>query len=173
MVQTFTDEEIKKMLTFSKKPTFFLVKDIGKSRTSFQTTFTKQRDYFLLLLLIDTGMRINEVMNLRMEQLSEKEIFIENAKGKKDRIIHCSPKIYKEYLKYKRLVSRLFEFNEINPEPYVFLIKERKQYNYILAERVLTKIGNQCHIRDNIRVSLHTFRHYFSQKTSKKSYIYL
>lgn len=97
---------------------------MGKSRTSFQTTFTKQRDYLLLLLLIDTGMRINEVMNLRMEQLSEKEIFIENAKGKKDRIIHCSPIIYKEYLKYKRLVSRLFEFNEINQESYVFLIKE-------------------------------------------------
>lgn len=164
VVQTFNDEEIKEMLALAKKETFFKVKDMGKTRTGFQTTFTKQRDYLLLLLLVDTGMRINEVMNLRVDQLSEKEIFIENAKGKKDRIIHCSPKIYKEYLKYKRLASRLFEFNEVNPEPYVFLTKEGKQYNYILAERVLIKLGNQCHIRENIRVSPHTFRHYFSQK---------
>lgn len=103
-------------------------------------------------------------MNLRVDQLNEKEIFIENAKGTKDRIIYCSPKIYKEYLKYMRSASRLLEFNEVNQEAYGFLTKEGKQYNYILAERVLIKIGNQYHICENVRGSPYTFRHYFSQK---------
>lgn len=75
-----TDEEIKWMLSFAKKATFFKVKNMEKSRTGFQTTFTKQRDY-LSLLLIDTGMRINEVINLRVDQLCEKEIFIEKSKN--------------------------------------------------------------------------------------------
>ncbi|STP30030.1 integrase, recombinase XerD [Enterococcus durans] len=50
-----------------------------------------------------------------------------------------------------------------NIDNYVFLTREGKQYNYILAERAIIKIGNQCLIRKSIRVSTHSFGHYFAQ----------
>lgn len=84
----------------AKKKTFFEVKRMDKNRIGFQMKFTNQRTYLLLLLLIDTGMRINELVNLKIEHLNESEIFIEKSKGKKDRVVHCSPLVCKEYLKY-------------------------------------------------------------------------
>ena len=103
-------------------------------------------------------------MNLKDVHITNKELFVENGKGKKDRIVHCSPLIYKEYIKYKRVANSFFEYNEIdNIDDYVFLTREGKQYNYVLAERAIIKIGNQCTIRKAIRVSPHSFRHYFAQ----------
>ncbi|CRH20175.1 Integrase/recombinase [Carnobacterium maltaromaticum] len=164
IIQTFNDKEIKEMITLAKKLTFFNPKKMDKVHTGYQTKFTSQRNYLLLLILVDTGLRINEIMNLKEKHINEKEIFVENAKGKKDRLVHCSPLIYKEYLKYKRVSKNFFEYNEINMDEFVFLTKEGKQYNYILAERAILKIGNQCQIRKAIRVSPHSFRHYFAQK---------
>lgn len=164
IIQTFDDEEIKEILALAKKRTFFKPKKFDKQHTGYQTRFTNQRDYLLLLILVDTGLRINEVMNLKECHINEKEIFVENGKGKKDRIVHCSPLVYKEFLKYKRVAKNLFEYNEIGAEDYVFLTKQGKKYNYILAERAILKIGNQCQIRKSIRISPHNFRHYFAQK---------
>ncbi|MBW9322009.1 integrase [Enterococcus casseliflavus] len=165
IIQTFDDMEIKEMLSVAKKLTFFKPKKMDKQHTGYQTKFTNQRDYLLLLILIDTGLRINEIMNLKDVHITNKELFVENGKGKKDRIVHCSPLIYKEYIKYKRVANSFFEYNEIeNIDNYVFLTREGKQYNYILAERAIIKIGNQCKIRKSIRVSPHSFRHYFAQK---------
>lgn len=165
IIQTFNDMEIKEMLKVAKKLTLFKPQKMDKQHTGYQTRFTNQRDYLLLLILVDTGLRINEVMNLKDVHITNKELFVENGKGKKDRIVHCSPLIYKEYIKYKRVANSFFEYNEIeNIDNYVFLTREGKQYNYILAERAIIKIGNQCEIRKSIRVSPHSFRHYFAQK---------
>lgn len=165
VVQTFNDEEIKKMLAVAKKLTYFKPKRLSKDCDGLQTKFTNQRDYLILLLLVDTGMRISEIMNLKVEEFHDNSIFIKNGKGKKDRIIHCSPLIYKEYLKYKRVSQIYFNSRNIKEvENYVVLTKEGKKHNYILVERMLIKIGNKCNIRENIRVSPHSFRHYFTQK---------
>jgi len=165
IIQTFDDMEIKEMLSVAKKLTFFKPKKMDKQHTGYQTKFTNQRDYLLLLILVDTGLRINEVINLKEMHINDKELFIENAKGKKDRVVHCSPLVYKEYIKYKRVANSFFEYNEIdNKDDYIFLTRKGEQYNYILAERAITKIGNHCQIRKSIRVSPHSFRHYFAQK---------
>lgn len=164
VIQTFNDEEIKEMLTIAKKRTFYEVKRMDKNRTGFQTKFTNQRTYLMLLILTDTGLRINELVNLRVEHLNETVIFVKNGKGKKDRVVHCSPLVYKEYLKYKRVANNFFRYKGIEVEDYVFLTKEGKKYNYLLAEREIIGIGKKCAIRNNVRVSPHSFRHYFAQK---------
>ncbi|MEG0619034.1 MAG: tyrosine-type recombinase/integrase [Bacilli bacterium] len=164
VVQTFNAEEIKEILAVAKKSTFFEVKKMAKNRTGFQTKFTNQRTYLMLLILLNTGLRINELVNLKTEHLNETEIFVENAKGKKDRVVHCSPLVYKEYLKYKRVANSFFRYKEIEVENYVFLTKEGKKYNYILAEREIINIGRKCNIRKSVRVNPHSFRHYFAQK---------
>lgn len=125
IIQTFNDMEIKEMLKVAKKLTSFKPQKMDKQHTGYQTKFTNQRDYLLLLILIDTGLRISEVMNLKDIHITNKELFVENGKGKKDRIVHCSPLIYKEYIKYKRVEHSFFEYNEIeNIDNYVFLTRE-------------------------------------------------
>ncbi|EGP4928709.1 site-specific integrase, partial [Enterococcus faecium] len=61
IIQTFNDMEIKEMLKVAKKLTFFKPQRMDKKHTGYQTRFTNQRDYLLLLILVDTGLRINEV----------------------------------------------------------------------------------------------------------------
>ena len=35
-----------------------------------------------------------------LENINDSQIIIKSGKGKKDRIVHCSPLVYKQYLKY-------------------------------------------------------------------------
>lgn len=51
--------------------------------------FTNERNYLLLLILVDTGLRISEIMNLKQYHIEESQIKVENGKGKKDRVVHC------------------------------------------------------------------------------------
>lgn len=98
IVRTFNDMEIKEMLRVAKKLTFFKPQKMDKQYIGYQTKFTNQRDYLLLLILIDTGLKINEVMNLKDVHITNKVLFFGNTKGKKDRVVHGLPLIYKEYI---------------------------------------------------------------------------
>lgn len=164
IINTFSDDEVKRMLKFAKERTFTNVKRKDRYHLGLQTKFTNERNYLLLLLLVDTGLRINEVMNLEHQHIKESQIIIENGKGKKDRVVHCSPLVYKEYMKYLRVASVYFDYYDIVREDYVFITKHGKQYSYISSEREIKIIGNASCISPNIRVSPHTFRHYFTQK---------
>jgi integrase/recombinase XerD len=63
-------------------------------------------------------------MNLKDVYITNKELFVENGKGKKDWIVHCSLLIYKEYIKYKRVANSFFDYNEKdNIDNYVFLTR--------------------------------------------------
>ncbi|MDN6011929.1 MAG: tyrosine-type recombinase/integrase, partial [Lactococcus lactis] len=97
IVNTFTDSEIKMMLHYTRKRTFHTIKKTGKGRTGFCTKFVNERNYLLLLILTDTGMRINEALSLKLENINDSQIIIKSGKGKKDRIVHCSPLVYKQY----------------------------------------------------------------------------
>lgn len=164
VINTFSDDEVKKMLKYAKQRTFTNVKRKDKYHLGLQTKFTNERSYLLLLILVDTGLRISEVMNLKHYHVEESQIKVENGKGKKDRVVHCSPTVYKAYLKYLRVANVFFDYYEIMKDEYVFLTKYGKQYSYISAEREIKKIGVASDVNPNIRISPHTFRHYFTQK---------
>lgn len=42
-----------------------------------------ERNYLLLLILTDTGMRINEALSLKLENINDSQIIIKSGKGKK------------------------------------------------------------------------------------------
>ena len=53
VVNTFTDEEVKMMLRYTRKRTFNKIKKTGKGRTGFCTKFVNERNYLLILILTD------------------------------------------------------------------------------------------------------------------------
>lgn len=169
ILNTFTDSEIKMMLHYTRKRTFHTIKKTGKGRTGFCTKFVNERNYLLLLILTDTGMRISEALSLKLENINDCQIIIKNGKGKKDRIVHCSPLVYKQYLKYNRAKENYFLSNGIVPIENIFVTKFGKKYDYRLAEKEIYKIGKAVNIRDSIRISPHTFRHYFAQKLVREN----
>ena len=114
-------------------------------------------------------MRINEALSLKLENINDSQIIIKNGKGKKDRIVHCSPLVYKQYLKYNRAKENYFLSNGIVPIENIFVTKFGEKYDYRLAEKEIYKIGKAVNIRDTIRISPHTFRHYFAQKLVREN----
>src|SRR5574337_11421 len=51
----------------------------------------------------------------------------------------------------------------------IIVTKFGKKYDYRLAEKEIYKIGKAVNIRDSIRISPHTFRHYFAQKLVREN----
>ncbi len=80
--------------------------------------FAEHRDYVMILLMIDTGMRLGECSELLVGDvnLAKKQIFLraEITKGRKDRMVFFSPKtetIVRRWLQYKdRYVESAYLF---------------------------------------------------------------
>jgi integrase/recombinase XerD len=78
----------------------------------------------MLMLAYSTGMRISEVINLKVWQIDSKrmQIKIEQAKGKKDRMTPLSPVLLvmlREYfIAYKPLKTGYLFFGQLPTEPY-------------------------------------------------------
>ena len=80
--------------------------------------FSEHRDYVMIILMIDTGMRLGECSELLIEDinLAKKQVFLraEITKGRKDRTVFFSPKtehIVRRWIQYKdRYVESAYLF---------------------------------------------------------------
>ncbi len=112
--------------------------------------FTDRRLHALCTLLIDTGCRINEALNLRKQDIDFDNLLIKvTGKGDKDRIIPISRECRAVLFRWCR-----HEFE------YVFPAKGHKwAYRSALDQfkRLCIRLGI-----DGARTSFHTFRHYFA-----------
>ena len=102
------------------------------------TSYAEYRDYVILQLLMDTGMRIGETLNLKSDNvlIEKKAIFIpaEIAKGRKDRYVFFSTimqSILRKWLDYK---ERYFDTE------YVFTSSRGLNFNVMNFEKNLKKI---------------------------------
>lgn len=101
------------------------------------TSFAEYRDYVILQLLMDTGMRIGETLNLKMNDvlIDKKAMFIptEIAKGRKDRYAFFSTimqGILRKWIDYK---EGYFDTE------YIFIITRGSNFNVMNFEKNLKK----------------------------------
>lgn len=85
-------------------------------------TITGYRDYVMLLLLIETGLRVKELVNIRIEDINFEDnmIRIRDTKGLKERLVPFQAtfrKYLKTYLKYRGQLDHSFLFVNIDNEP--------------------------------------------------------
>lgn len=118
-------------------------KEISKILRSFdKTKFNDYRNYIITLFILDTGPRISECLEIKVEDvdLSNKVVVLRYTKNKKERLIFFSNKLKLElqhWIKYKdRYMTNdlLFPSNRGNLLP------------LNLYERTLRKIGNNLDI---------------------------
>ncbi len=138
--------------SFSDEQVMILLKQPDKS------TFTGYRDYLMMSMLLGTGMRISELLNLRVGDINLKEgsILIRLAKARRSRVVGIPKAIRSEIERYFKLC-----FDKISPEMFVFQTIDGRQMNVRLAESRIKSYGQKAKIR-GIRCSPHTFRRTFA-----------
>jgi len=136
MIQTLTKEQMLMLLSQPDK-----------------RTFTGLRDYTIMLLLFETGMRISECINLDLTDvyLKEHEIIIRMGKGRKSRRVPIQKTCIRTLQQY------LAERGELNTKA-LFINVENERICIRTVQEYIKEYGKLAGI-EGVRVSPHTFRH--------------
>jgi site-specific recombinase XerD len=99
----------------------------------------------ILTLTYSVGLRVSEIVNLKIEDIDSKRmiIHIKNAKGKKDRIVPLSKTVLKLLREYYR---------EYKPKEYLFNGQKSLQYSIGSCQKIYKKYIDK-------NSSIHTLRH--------------
>lgn len=121
------------------------------------STFVGVRDYTIMLLFIETGIRAKELENIRLDDVkwNDNLILIREGKGYKERHVPIQTTMKKQLAKYVQLRGQLetdILFVNIDNGP---ISKRQVQIR-------ISKYGQMANIT-NVRCSPHTFRHTFAK----------
>ncbi len=97
--------------------------------------FLNIRNRAMLALFFDTGMRLQEVLTLRMDQVQEEYILV-HGKGNKERVVPVSPYLAKALHQYNNARESYFEHYDRLPEKMLFSIYNQR--------------SETCSVRDSI-----------------------
>lgn len=119
-----------------------------------QSTFTGLRDYTILLLFLDTGIRIGELLAMNVEDVNmkEKELRIRLGKGAKERrapFQKTCARALQSYLTERGELPISSLFVSIDNRPLRIRSLQDRIHDYGLMARIT-----------GVRVSPHTFRQY-------------
>lgn len=143
----------KPIIPFSTEDIHNLLQQPDKSRHA------GYRDYCMMLMLLSTGIRISECLNLTISDIDFKNnrILIRESKNRTPRIVGMAKKIKPELQRFIRLCL---------PNAQPFDIFFQNQDGGKLADNTIQEnfreYGVQANIDPRIRVSPHTFRHTYS-----------
>jgi integrase/recombinase XerD len=149
LINTFTNDEVKKLVKYYTGCKFL---DI--------------RNQLIMVMLLDTGMRNSELCNLKMTDIRSTYINI-LGKGKKVRHVPLTAIINKYLMKYIRVRGEYIKDKFNYATEYLFLSQKGKRLTVETVERIVLDCGEACDIRDEIRISPHTCRHYYAQTQLK------
>lgn len=139
LIPTFTTEHIEKMLA-----------------TCDLTTPKGFRDYVLLLVLLDTGMRVSELCGLKISDVHDNYVKV-FGKGQKEREIGLHPEVSKLLWKYVQ------KYRPVDSdEDALFLGRGGEPLKPDGVKSILQTVKKATGIED-VRLSAHTFRHTFAK----------
>ncbi len=147
IIRTFTAPELKKLSNYYQGHDFLNI-----------------RNKVIMLMLIDTGIRMSELIGLTEEQLKYDYIII-HGKGAKERVVPKSPLLGKWLIKYLAVRKSYFAYQVIPDN--IFLSRTGKPLCNSMVDRILKDAGTACQVSSDIRVSAHTFRHTYAQMQLK------
>jgi len=142
------DKKLPRFFTYNELEEMFNVPDI--------TTPIGQRDSLILEFLYATGVRVSELVNIKVNDISDREIRI-LGKGNKERIVKFGD--YASLALDKYLHDGYLKLNKKKSE-YLFLNKNYTQLTDRGVRLILDKIIDKTSINKNI--SPHMIRHSFA-----------
>jgi len=143
IIRTFTEPELKRMSNYYQGYDYLTI-----------------RNKVIMMLLIDTGIRLSELTGLTEEQIKFDYIII-HGKGNKERVVPKSPLLSKWLIKYLAVRKSYFAYRVIPDN--IFLSKNGKPLTNTMIDKIVKDAGRACEVSSDIRVSAHTFRHTYAQ----------
>lgn len=143
IIETFTDKEVKGLI---------------KAYNDYD--YLSVRNKTIICMLVDTGIRCNEMCILPTEAVKEDVISI-FGKGKKYRQVALSPYLEKMLLRYQKCKEAYFKYKNVPDN--LFLSRTGRPLTVEAVERIVRTAGETANVRSEIRCSPHTCRHYFAQ----------
>lgn len=145
IVETFTNEQLEKLF---KQPNL--------------RTFRGIRDYTIMLVLLDTGIRLSEIEALDTYDIkwTDKMLHVRATKGFRERLVPLSDETINQLKTYLRIRGVIEDTDAL----FVNLKSGRMlKRNYQAA---IKRYGNMAEIK-NVRCSPHTFRHTMAKLSVK------
>lgn len=123
-----------------------------------KSKFVGLRDYVMMLFLLDTGIRVSELADVKLQdlKLADNELIIPHGKGNKARRVFVSPRTREALLKYLRIRG------DIPGTKNLFVTREDKPMASRCVQERITIYGRMAKL-EGVRVSPHTFRHTFAK----------
>ena len=117
---------------------------------------TNKKHKAMLFTAYSAGLRVSEIVNLKMADIDSKrmQLFIARAKGKKDRYVNLSPVVLDILRNYVK---------EYKPKPAVYLFESEqtlKPYPIRTVQQIFTNAKNKAGIKKEVGV--HSLRHSFA-----------
>lgn len=144
VIKTFNDKEVKKMLEYYDF-----------------SSYMNARNKCIMALLFDTGIRCLELCQLKRLDVKETVIHV-LGKGNKERVVPISPYLKRIMIKYERIRDAYLKDDIIHYDNY-FLSSRNKPLTVEAVERVVKIASKGAKVRDDVRCSPHTCRHFYSQ----------
>jgi integrase/recombinase XerD len=139
VMKTFSDEQLKAIATFKPK------------------TFTEHRLYALICLIMDTGIRVSEALDLRREKVDfDNLLLIVHGKGNKERPIPMS-------LELRKI---LWKFSQRHKHELMFPTRDGDRLIYANVRRDFRKLCTKLNI-NGFDGSFHAFRRKFARSYVK------
>lgn len=125
--------------------------------------FCHYRDYVLMRILEETGMRISEVLRLQVRDVdvNKQTINIRQTKNKKARVTYFTRTLLQEMKKYLELRQQ-FLYNKRLAGTSLFVNNQGQPLQVRSIQQNITRYGEKAEIQ-GVRVSPHTFRHTFAK----------
>lgn len=153
ILTTFNDDEVKRMLNYWKFETY-----LGA------------RNKCMIAVMVDTGIRVSELINIKDEDITENYIRI-FGKGNKWRVVAISSELSYYLTRYKRIRdTHFYKLRNRNGkkrilDEHFFLDKTGKRIQTpSTIQLIVTETGRRTGVRKSVRCSPHTFRHYWTVK---------
>jgi len=121
-------------------------------------TFTGIRNKAIILIFLDTGLRLSELSNLMLNDLDfDREAIKVMGKGARERVVRMSKPTQKAILLYFRERRRRWH----DTLPNLWVSEECRPINSWGIQIMIRRLGKRCGI-SGVRCSPHTFRHTFA-----------
>jgi len=124
-----------------------------------RSSFYGLRNYTMMCLLLDVGIRLGELLGLRVHHVVSPHLKV-FGKGSKERIVAMSDVMVKRLNKYLRARKRLLKRAEMESDV-LFVSRYGRELCGRAFHDILKHYGEQAGI-EGVRVSAHTFRYTYT-----------
>ncbi|MCU9602107.1 tyrosine-type recombinase/integrase [Pallidibacillus thermolactis] len=120
-------------------------------------TFVGFRDRTIMLFLLETGVRVNELIGIKVTDIiwSQKIVRIRNTKGGYERFVPVQNKMIDQLKKYVTIRGQV-------DTDYLFITQDNTPMSKRQVQNRIKHYGEMAKIK-NVRCSPHTFRHTFAK----------